>query len=94
MEATTEKSRCAPFPDVVPNFAKGRIGQNRATVPDSGGKDSQFKSLKLFYHRFHRFWLRVVDAISQICYWITAANAAMMKSHGICEIPNNRGDNR
>ena len=31
---------------------------------------------------------------SQIYYWITAANAAMMKPHGICEIPDNRGDSR
>ena len=43
------------------------------------------------FHRLHGLWLRVVDAISQIYYWITAAKAAMMKPHGICEIPNNRG---
>jgi hypothetical protein len=38
--------------------------------------------------------LRVVDAISQIYYWITAANAAMMKPLRICELSNNRGDSR
>ena len=38
-------------------------------------------------HRFHRFWLCVVDAITQIDDWITAANAAMIKQYGgICEI--------
>ena len=26
--------------------------------------------------------------------WITAAGAAIMKPHGICEILNNRGDSR
>jgi len=44
--------------------------------------------LLMLFHRLyttdcglHELWLRVADAISQIYYWITAANAAMINAH-------------
>ena len=57
-----------------------------------------FKFLKLYvttdFADFTDYGCALLMLFSQIYYWITAANAAMMKPHGICEIPDNRGDSR